>query len=69
MKRIVFFITAILIPILLISQSSLISKGDEYYNTFQYELAKDYYLKAVPSLKSQEEKATVNYKQGICFKN
>ncbi|MCK9254906.1 MAG: OmpA family protein [Bacteroidales bacterium] len=69
MKRIVFFITAILIPILLISQSSLISKGDEYYNTFQYELAKDYYLKAVPSLKSQEDKASVNYKLGICFKN
>ena len=69
MKHIVFFILVMIIPVLLTAQSSLITKGDEYYNTYQYELAKDYYLKAIPSLRTQEDKASVNYKLGICFKN
>lgn len=69
MRRIIFFIAVSLFPVLLLAQNSLISKGDEYYNTFQYELAKDYYLKAIPMLNSQADKASVNYKLGVCFKN
>lgn len=45
-----------------------ISKGDEYYNTGQYDLAKDYYLKALSGITTQAEKAQVNYKLGFCYK-
>lgn len=68
MKRIVFFITVILVPLLMLSQSSLITKGDEYYNTYQFDLAKDYYQKAIPSLSTQTDKAQVNYKLGFSYK-
>lgn len=68
MKRIVFLSLVVLFPVILTAQGSLIGKGDEYYNTGQYELAKDYYQKAIPSLSSKEDKAQVNYKLGFCFK-
>ncbi len=68
MKRIVFLSLVALFPVILMAQGSLIGKGDEYYNTGQYELAKDYYQKAIPSLSSKEDKAQVNYKLGFCFK-
>lgn len=45
-----------------------VSKGDEYFNSYQFDLAKDYYEKALSSLKTQEEKAQVNYKLGYCYK-
>ncbi len=55
-----FFATAYL--------SAQVSKGDEYFNTYQFDLAKDYYEKALGSLKTKEEKAQVNYKLGYCYK-
>jgi len=45
-----------------------ISKGDEYYNTGQYDLAKDYYMKALSGIATQADKAQVNYKLGFCYK-
>ena len=45
-----------------------ITKGDEYYNTGQYDLAKDYYLKALSGITTQSDKAQVNYKLGFCYK-
>jgi peptidoglycan-associated lipoprotein len=52
----------------MLSQNPLITKGDEYYNTYQFDLAKDYYQKALPSLGTQTDKAQVNYKLGYCYK-
>lgn len=64
--RIVFtFILVFMFPILIFSQ---ISKGDEYYNTYMYGLAKDYYEKARTSLSTKTEKAQVHYKLGYCYK-
>ncbi len=68
MKRIVFLSMVIFFPIFLFAQGSLVGKGDEYYNTGQFDLAKDYYQKAIPSLSSKEDRAQVNYKLGFCFK-
>ena len=45
-----------------------VSKGDEYFNTYQFDLAKDFYEKALGTLKTQEERAQVNYKLGYCYK-
>lgn len=68
MKRIVLLLPVILFPLLMLSQNSLVTKGDEYYNTYQFDLAKDYYQKALPSLGTQTDKAQVNYKLGYCYK-
>ncbi|MDD3859162.1 MAG: OmpA family protein [Bacteroidales bacterium] len=65
MKRIIFLSLVVLLPIMMFAQ---ISKGDEYYNTGQYDLAKDYYLKALSGITTQAEKAQVNYKLGFCYK-
>ncbi|HNQ66941.1 MAG TPA: OmpA family protein [Bacteroidales bacterium] len=65
MKRIIFLSLVVLMPIMMLAQ---ISKGDEYYNTGQYDLAKDYYLKALSGITTQAEKAQVNYKLGFCYK-
>lgn len=65
MKPIVFLSLMVFLPTLLFGQ---ISKGDEYYNTGQYDLAKDYYQKATASLTTQADKAQVNYKLGYCYK-
>ncbi|HOZ31061.1 MAG TPA: OmpA family protein [Bacteroidales bacterium] len=65
MKRIVFLSFVVLLPIMMLAQ---ITKGDEYYNTGQYDLAKDYYLKALSGITTQSDKAQVNYKLGFCYK-
>lgn len=68
MKRIILISLTLLIPMLMLSQKALIEKGDTYYNTYSFDLAKDYYEKALGSISSQEDKALVNYKLGTCYK-
>lgn len=68
MKKIVFLAFAIFVPFFMTAQKSLISKGDDYYNSYQYDLAKDQYEKALGSITSQTEKAQVAYKLGYCYK-
>jgi peptidoglycan-associated lipoprotein len=65
MKRILFLSLVAFFPIMMLAQ---VTKGDEYFNTGQYDLAKDYYQKAIPSLSTQSEKAQVNYKLAYCYK-
>jgi len=68
MKRIVFLSFALIFPLFMIAQRALIDKGDSYYNTYMFDLAKDYYEKALGSIASQSDKAEVNYKLGYCYK-
>ncbi len=68
MKRILFFSLSIVLPILVMGQRALIEKGDSYFNTYMYDLAKDYYEKSLGSISSKEDKAEVNYKLGFCYK-
>jgi peptidoglycan-associated lipoprotein len=68
MKKIMILAFAICMPFLMYAQRSSISKGDEHYNAFEYDLAKDQYEKALGSITSQSEKAQVTYKLGYCYK-
>ena len=68
MKRIVLISFTLLFPLLMMSQKALIEKGDDYYNTYMFDLAKDYYGKALGSISTQSDKALVNYKLGFCYK-
>jgi len=65
MKRFVFLSLVVLMPIMMLAQ---VSKGDEYFNQYSFDLAKDYYEKALASISTQTEKAQVNYKLGYCYK-
>ncbi|HRW21166.1 MAG TPA: OmpA family protein [Bacteroidales bacterium] len=67
MKRIVFIIGTLLISSIVLAQSGNISKGDEAFENDMYELAAEYYEKAIPQLKTEEEKIVINYKLGICY--
>ena len=67
MKKIIFIFTCILIPALSFAQSGQIEKGNEAFDNFMYEIAIDYYRKALPQIKTEEEKAIVNYKLGISY--
>ncbi len=68
MKRIVFLLFALIFPLLMLAQRSLIDKGDSYYNTYMFDLAKDYYEKSLGSITAQADRAEVNYKLGYCYK-
>ena len=43
------------------AQKALIDKGNEYFNQYSFDLAKDYYEKALPSISAKEDLAKVNY--------
>ncbi len=66
---IVTIIIIMFAPIALEAQRSTIAKGDSYFESFYYDLAKDEYEKALSNAKLQDEKAEVAYKLGICYKN
>ena len=68
MKRILILSFALIFPLFMLAQRALVEKGDGYYNTYMFDLAKDYYEKALGSLSTQSEKAEVNYKLGYCYK-
>ncbi|MBN2776682.1 MAG: OmpA family protein [Bacteroidales bacterium] len=68
MKRIVFLSLVLIFPLIVLGQRSLIDKGDSYYNTYMFDLAKDYYEKSLGSITAQADKAEVNYKLGYCYK-
>ncbi|MDD2635349.1 MAG: OmpA family protein [Bacteroidales bacterium] len=68
MKRIVLVMLILIFPIIMLGQKALIEKGDGYYNTYMFDLAKDYYEKALSSITAQAVKADVNYKLGYCYK-
>jgi peptidoglycan-associated lipoprotein len=68
MKRIVFLSFALAFPLFMLAQKALIEKGDSYYNTYSFDLAKDYYEKSLGSITAQADRAEVNYKLGYCYK-
>ncbi|MCF0206970.1 MAG: OmpA family protein [Bacteroidales bacterium] len=68
MKRIYLILTIACICLSAQAQKALIEKGNEYFNLYSFELAKDYYEKALPSLSAKEDIAKVNYQLGYCYK-
>lgn len=68
MRRLIIITIGILLCVNAFAQKALIDKGNEYYNQFSFDLAKDYYEKALPSLTSKEDLARVNYQLGYCYK-
>lgn len=68
MKKIIIISFVILVPFLVQAQKSVIAKGDESFNSYMYDLAKDHYEKALGGISSQNEKAEVAYKLGYCYK-
>jgi peptidoglycan-associated lipoprotein len=67
MKKIGLIIAGFFIVIAGFAQSGLIEKGDEAFNNYMYEIAIDFYEKSLPQIKTDENKAIVNYKLGICY--
>lgn len=65
MKKLILFL---FLATFIYKLEAQVSKGDEYFNTYQFDLAKDFYEKALGTLKTQEERAQVNYKLGYCYK-
>ncbi|HOK38115.1 MAG TPA: OmpA family protein [Bacteroidales bacterium] len=65
MKKLILFL---FLATFIYKLEAQVSKGDEYFNTYQFDLAKDFYEKALGALKTQEERAQVNYKLGYCYK-
>ncbi len=65
MKKLILFL---FLAAFIYKLEAQVSKGDEYFNTYQFDLAKDFYEKALGTLKTQEERAQVNYKLGYCYK-
>lgn len=51
----------------LFAQQALIDKGNEAYDSYMFEIAAEYYEKALPSIKNEEEKTIITFKLGICY--
>ncbi|MDR2009850.1 MAG: OmpA family protein [Bacteroidales bacterium] len=68
MKKFLGLFLIILTPVIMHAQKASIAKGDEYYYSYMYDLAKDYYEKALGSISNTNEKAQVGYKLGYCYK-
>ncbi|MDR2836241.1 MAG: OmpA family protein [Bacteroidales bacterium] len=68
MKKLVIIFVVLVTPLLIQAQRSAITKGDSFFDSFQYDLAKDHYEKALNNAKEQNEKAEVAYKLGYCYK-
>lgn len=60
-------ILLVLANTMMFAQQALIEKGNDAYNNYMFEIAADYYEKALPSIKSDEEKALVSLKLGISY--
>lgn len=68
MKRVIVTIFLVITALAVFAQKALIDKGNEYFNQFSFNLAKDYYEKALPSLSAKNDIAKVNYQLGYCYK-
>ncbi len=68
MKRLLTIAIMVFSVLFLQAQKALIDKGNEYFNQYSYDLAKDYYEKALPSISAKEDLAKVNYQLGFCYK-
>ncbi len=68
MKRLLLTIILVSVGLFIFAQKALIDKGNEYFNQFSYDLAKDYYEKALPSISAKNDIAKVNYQLGYCYK-
>ncbi|HOE04890.1 MAG TPA: OmpA family protein [Bacteroidales bacterium] len=66
MKKLLL-ILLVLANTMVFAQQSLIEKGNEAYGNYMFEIAADYYEKALPAIKTDEEKALISLKLGICY--
>ena len=64
MKRLLAIAIMVFMVLSMQAQKALIDKGNEYFNQYSFDLAKDYYEKALPSISSKEDLAKVNYQLG-----
>jgi len=67
MKRIITILILTFAGSLLFAQQSLIEKGDEAFDSYMFEIAADYYQKALPAIKTKDEKARVCFRLGISY--
>ncbi|NLA23433.1 MAG: OmpA family protein [Bacteroidales bacterium] len=51
----------------LFAQQGLIDKGNDAYDNYMFEIAANYYERAMPAIKNNEEKALVSLKLGVCY--
>ena len=68
MKRLLTIAMMVFSVLFMQAQKALIDKGNEYFNQYSFDLAKDYYEKALPSISAKEDLAKVNYQLGYCYK-
>jgi len=66
MKKLLL-ILLVLANTMVFAQQSLIEKGNEAYGNYMFEIAADYYEKALPAIKTDEEKALISLKLGIAI--